>query len=167
MDEPSRTDTRKSPALSRRDRWVKLGFVAVLSALAIVIYYYQRGGLSLPGWGDDLDEALAQAHQENRLVLALFVSDPPGELARQLAKKTIQDPINTKAIQDGRYVTVIVTVDTALQSRMARTCGLKSLPTLLLLGPKGEERNRREGMVGEVPFRQGFLDCTDVMRPGP
>jgi hypothetical protein len=165
MDEQSQADKPKAQATTRRDRWIKLGFVAVTLAAVVYIYYRQRGGLSIPGWGTDLDAALQKASQEGREVLVLFVSDPPGEIAQQLAKATV--PMNAKAIKDGRYVAVVVTVDTALQSETARFYKLKTLPTLLLVGPEGLERNRREGMVGELEFRRGFLDCAEIVRPTP
>ena len=166
MDQHGPTASPASPRTHSRDRWVKIAFVVVTVVLVVFIYHKQRGGLSIPGWGDDLDEAMEQGRREGRLVLVLFVSDPPGTMATQLAN-TIRNEQNVKAVTDGRYVAVIAAVDTALKSDVARLHRLKTLPTLVLLGSAGLERNRREGMVGEVPFRQGFLDCSDVVSPSP
>jgi hypothetical protein len=40
---------------------------------------------------------------------------------------------------------------------------ITKLPTLLLLSPSGQELNRHDGPghVGEVPFRQEFLNVLD------
>ena len=164
MDQQGPTAGPASSRTHSRDRWVKIVFVAATVVLVVFIYHKQRGGLSIPGWGDNLDTAMEIGRREGRPVLALFVSDPPGTTAAVLAN-TIRNEQNVKAVTDGKYIAVIVTVDTALKSDVAKLYKLKTLPTLLLLGSTGLERNRREGLVGEVPFRQGFLDCNEIVLP--
>jgi hypothetical protein len=36
---------------------------------------------------------------------------------------------------------------------------------MLVIGPDGVEKNRREGFIGEVDFRTGFLEGGEVIGP--
>jgi len=39
---------------------------------------------------------------------------------------------------------------------------------MMVLDANGNELNRREGFIGEVPFRHGFLDLAQIEAPpGP
>ncbi len=148
---------------SRRDRGIKLAFLVVTVVLVVLVYVKQRSGLNLPGWGDDLSAALAQAAAENRPVLAFFVSSPPDQVSRELTKNTL--PKNAEAIRKGRFIKVVVKVGSVAKSEPARRLGVTFLPTMLVIGADGLEKNRREGFIGEVEFRNGFLDGGEVIRP--
>lgn len=148
---------------SARDRVIKVAFAVVTLTVVGMLYWYQRRGLSLPGWDSDLKAALQQASTQNRPVLVFFVSSPPDQTSRELAKTTI--PKNAQAIKDGRFLTVMVKVGNPAKSELAQRHQVVKLPTMLVLGPDGAERNRREGFIGELPFRSGFLDCRDVVSP--
>lgn len=153
----------RTPAAGRADRRVKLVFLLAAAAVAGAVYLYiQRGANILPDWGQDLDAALRQARQEDRRLVVMFLSDPPGELTRQLARTTLRKSENRRAIQDARVICVKVRLDTALTGELARRHRITQLPTTVLLSPAGEELNRRVLMIGEVDFRQGFLDCLRV-----
>lgn len=147
----------KSPG---RDRWIKIGFVLVLIAVAVAIYSFQRRRLSIEGWGNDLGAALTQGKAERRMIVAFFVNNPPSEIARTIAKRRIPKPDNVKALKDGKFLTVVVSLDDGLDSDLARKYQLKALPTLMVLRPDGKERNRHEGGIGEANFRQNFLANT-------
>jgi len=123
----------------------------------------QRSGPRLPGWGEDLDAALARAARENRRVLAFFMSEPPSATARWLADNTLR--MNRKAIAESRVVPVKVVLETSLDSETAKRYEIRELPTLMVLSPSGKELNRRTGRVGEVEFRQGFLDLAVIKGP--
>jgi hypothetical protein len=148
---------------SRRDRVIKLAFLAVTVVLVTMVYFKQRGGLDLPGWGDDLSAALSKAAAEKRPVLAFFVSSPPDHISRELTKNTI--PKNAGVIEKGRFVKVVVKVGSVAKSEPARRFGITSLPTMLVIGPDGVEKNRREGFIGEMEFRSGFLEGGVVIGP--
>jgi hypothetical protein len=147
----------------RRDRRIRLAFLALTVVLVTLIYFRQRAGLSLPGWGNDLSAALTQAAAENRPVLAFFVSSPPSHTSRELTKTTI--PKNDEAIEKGRFIKVMVKVKNLAHSEWAVRYKIASLPTMLVIGSDGVEKNRREGFIGELEFRKGFLDCTEVIGP--
>jgi len=148
-----------------KERWVKGVFLLITVVVVAAVVVMQRSGPSLPGWGDDLDAALAEAGRDDRRVLAFFMSDPPGATARWLAQNTLR--MNHKAIEDSGVLPVKVVVATSLQSEPARHYNVRKLPTLMVLSPTGEELNRRTGRVGEVEFRQGFLDLAVVKGPEP
>ena len=145
------------------DRKIKLAFLALTTVVVGVIVLWQRNTLGLPGWGENLNAALAQAKAENRPVLAFFVSSPLDDISRMLTKNTI--PKNDKAIQKGRFIKVVVRVSNLAKSEPAQRFKITTLPTMLVIGPDGVETNRREGNIGELEFRTGFLEGGEVVRP--
>ena len=155
---------RQSSQAGRSDRWVKIGFLIVAVVIGTVIYLYLQNDTLLKGWPEDLSAALADAKQTNRRVLVVFVSNPPNADAVRNADFALGKPQNKAAIQEGKFARVKVTVN-SLDSDMARRYKLTHLPTMLILDAKGGELNRREGVVGEVPFLHGFLDLTEVQEP--
>ena len=161
------TQSTKSPQptqAGKSDRWVKVGFVIVAVVIGTMIYKYLQTETFMKGWPEDLNAALADAKQTNRRVLAVFVSNPPNEEAVQNAKIALGKPQNQQAIQKGGFARVKVVVN-SLDSDLARRHHLTRLPTIVVLAPDGKELNRREGVVGEVPFLHGFLDLTEIELP--
>ena len=146
---------KQSGKRSGTDRWVKIGFLAVLVVGGLAVYMRQRHGPQLKDWGEDLPSALAQAQEEGRRVLLFAMSHPPSQIARRLAATTIRK--NGKAIRQHNLILVKITLSSSLQSGTARRYRIKKLPTMLLLDSKGNELNRREGFIGEVEFRRDFL----------
>ena len=159
-------DTNTTPAVgsSKTDRLVKTIFV--LAALGILVYLgvSQFRGVGLPDWPRDLNEAIEQSKVQNRPILVFFAGRPPSQTDRRLAQTTIAK--NAQAIADGKFLTVLVQLDPRVRSDLAGKYAIKTLPAVLILSAEGLEINRREGFVGEVEFRAGFLDLSDV-RPGP
>lgn len=132
--------------------------------VAAVVFYLQvkpPKGI----WSQDFPQALREAKAQNRRLLVFFTSSPPGETARQIDRTTLRKAHNLQAIRDGNFLCVRVTLETSLDSQTARRYRIRKLPTMVILSPEAVELNRREGMIGEVPFRQGFLDCKEVMPP--
>lgn len=151
------SEENTAPEDSKREKRTKTILILLILAAMVGIYFYQRRELKIEGWGKDLDAALAQAKTENRPVVVLFVNKSQTPTARDLQKR-IRQPGNRKAIQRGNYITVIVSLDNKLDSELAKKYKIKSLPILLLLKPDGTEHNRAPSNIGEVPFRQNFLN---------
>jgi hypothetical protein len=152
---PAETSSPAPAAASGRDRLVKIGFVVLLIAAVIAVYSMQTRKLDIPGWGDDLTAALDQARAENRMVVALFANKPPSATARDIRDR-VRQPANINAVKQGKFIPVVVT--TSAGSSLATKYKVKTFPTLIVFLPDGSERNRAEGNVGEVPFRQKFLE---------
>ena len=144
------------------DRRAKLAFLVVAAVAAVCIYLLQREGPKLKGWATDLDVALKQAKAENRRSLVFFTASPKSTTARRLIQTTLRKNVQMIA----REQVVKVNVDTDLNTNLAVRYKISSLPTFVLLSPEGKELNRRKGFVGEVPFHKGFLDCSQVNKPG-
>ena len=161
MSEAADTPPPSAPAKrqSGKNRWVIAGFIVV--AIALVALNVVRGrALSAPkNWGEDFEAALAQGKAEGRQIVVLFVRHPAGQIARKLIRYTIEKPDNRKAIKEGNFVPVMVRLKGAQKNELMATYDLKSMPTLILLSPDGEEICRREGTETqpEVPFRTEFL----------
>ncbi len=161
MDSTSTTD--KKPDKSGIDNRIKILFVLVAIAGIVGVQLLQRSGQVLPDWDEDLDSALSQARQEKRKVLVLFSDHPPGQITRWLASGTILK--NGQAIQEGSFLPVLIRLG-SLDDPLAQKYKIKSLPTMLVLSSRGRELNRRAGKIGEVPFRDGFLNLRKVVGPG-
>jgi len=165
MTEPTDAGGKRRPKRAA-DMRGKLVFFVVAVVLAGVVYWYlQQGRAILRDWPDDLGKALHQARAEDRKVLAFFISSSPGETTSRMARTTLRKSHNQRAIATGGFLRVKVSLDPSLKSDTARRYRIAKLPTMLVLDADGKELNRREGMIGEVPFRSGFLDCTEVVEP--
>ena len=142
---------------SSRDRWVKIGFVVLLVVAAGAILMVQRRAMEIQGWGKDLNAALKQADAENRPTVVFFVNRPPSQIAKTIRTHILR-PSNQQSLKEGKFIPVIVELSSSLDSTVAKQYQIRELPTLMVLTPKGKERNRNEGNIGELPFRQQFLE---------
>ncbi len=147
---------------TKKDKKVKrLLLLAILIACAGV-YMWQRRGLSIDGWGGDLNAALVTAKAEDQRVVAFFVANPPSRVAQRIASAVISKPDNVAALSKSGFVPVVVEVDRNTKDELSMKYKLssKGLPTLMILNAEGEEITRREGTAGtsEVAFRAEFLE---------
>jgi hypothetical protein len=147
---------------TKKDKKVKrLLLLAILIACAAV-YMWQRRGLSINGWGSDLNAALVTAKAEDQRVVVFFVASPPSRVAQRIASAVISMPDNVSALSKSGFVPVVVEVDRNTKDELSTKYNLssKGLPTLMILNAEGEEITRREGTAGtnEVGFRADFLE---------
>ena len=151
------------------DRRVKIVFGVVLLIAVVLVYYVQRKPPPdlTKDWPEGLAAALDRAKQEKRPVLVFFTGQSLSQTARRLLETTLRQRANRTAIREGRFIRVRVGLTSSLTSDLVKKYKIKKLPTMLLLAPDGAERNRRVGFIGEVPFRNGFLDCKVVEKPEP
>ncbi len=163
MDEQEAAAPQSDQA-PKKDRWVKLIFLAVALAGIVVIWMRQRQGQTLD-WGENLTTALELAREKKKKVLVFFTSDPPGEEARWNIKGTLAKKSNLEAIEEHKCIPVKIALDTALESTTAKRYRIQALPTMLLLDSDGKELNRRVGKIGETEFRNGFLDLAKIEKP--
>jgi len=119
--------------------------------------------VELPDWPGDLSAALTKAKQEDRKVLVFFANNPPSTNARRMSTMTLSK--NSKHIERGKFITVLI--QTGKADDPAKQYSISDFPTFLLLDAQGKELNRRVGFVGEVAFRNGFLDCSEVQTRKP
>lgn len=152
----------QQPPAKPQDHRAKLIFLALVLGAIFLVYMLQRSDPMLKSWNQNLDATLAQAGKENRSLVVLFDSIPPSEIGRDMVRNTF--PKNTKALTEGNFLTVHVGLR-GTNDPVARKYRIQDVPTTLLLYPDGAEKNRRVGKIGELPFRNGFLDCTEVVSP--
>ena len=154
MDQQDDRPTPPAPR-GRWDRWVKLVFLLAVVAIGIFVWLSYRTP-PLAGFSSDLEGAIEKAKAEGRNIVLLFINNPASTQDRFLMDRIIAKRDNLQALEKGNYLRV--RRSTSLRSELARRYKLTQLPTVLLLGPNGQELNRREGSVGEIEFRRGFLD---------
>lgn len=157
-------DSAQQAVPRKTDHRIKIVFVVLLAALGVLIYWLQLNP-KLPGWGDDLQETLGEARREGRKIVVLFTARHPGETTRRLMRTTLAKPANRQAIEEGNFIRIRLKLDTSLKGKIAKQYKIKNLPTMLVLSPGSRELNRREGMIGEMAFRKGFLDCAKIAKP--
>ena len=148
-DSPQAGQVRKK---SSTDRWVKLGFLAVVVIVAAAIYIRGRTGTT-PGqrWRSDLQAALAEAEKSNRPVLVLFRGEALDEDTNFITgEKGLKQPSVERAVERGNYLCVEVRLDRALTSAAAVKYKLKKLPTVIVLSAKGKVLQRDFGRVGHA-----------------
>ncbi len=153
-------DTKDAPIEKKkaRDRG-KLIFLGVFILAVILVYITQQSGAALSDWPGDLQAALTKAKKEDRKVLVFFADKRPSTTARNMSTRTLKK--NGKHISNRKLITVLLKVDKTGES--AQRYRIRTLPTFILLDSEGKELNRRVGFVGEVSFRNDFLDCGKVM----
>ncbi len=165
---PTQTPQQARPAKSKADRWVKLGFLAVVLVLGFWLWQQGRKGADL-GWpivtGEKaFQEKLDEAKKDTRSVVVYFTSNPRS-LDGNENVGYIRKGQNHKAIEKGNYLCVEVKLPDALKTDLAKRYNITKLPTMLRLDSDGKELNRRIGRIGQLDFRRGFLDRSRVIRP--
>ena len=154
-------DTTDKPTGKQRPDKGKMIFLGVIILAVVLVYISQQSGAELPDWPDDLPAALAKARQEDRKVLVFFAGSPPSENARSMSTRTLAK--NGRHISSRKLIKVLIQLKTS--DELARRYNVRKLPTFVLLDSQGAELNRRVGFVGEVSFREDFLDCQRVEKP--
>lgn len=161
--QPGSAPPERQAETSRKDRVVKWVFLGVVLIAVIAIYFNQRTGPDFD-WPANLRDALAEAERTDRRVVAFFMNQPPGALARWNIQNTLRKSSNRQALDESDAIRVQVRLD-SLEAPLAREYRIEDLPTMLLLSPEGEELNRRTGKIGEVDFRDGFLNLAKIQEP--
>ncbi len=131
----------------RKDRRIKLGFLAVVVIVGGAIYLRQYFGTEIGGFQTDLDAALVEAKAENRLVLAVIHDRPPGHQFEKL-RKIFRTKGNKKVLES----TNVITVSTYLAKGdpLAVACKIERYPTTLLLSADGKLLDSRENYIAET-----------------
>jgi hypothetical protein len=135
---------------SRKERLVKIAFLAVTVLVVVAVYQMQKNPPILTSWRQDLDAARRDARAQDRRLLLLFVYSDPGETERWLAANTLLK--NESGMEKGKYIRVKVPVPTGMDCPPVRTYDVKHIPTLVILDANGTVLGRREGRVGEIDF---------------
>ena len=158
----SENTTAPAPKKAGGDHRIKIIFLLAAVVGIVAVQFLQRSGQVLPDWDEDLQAALDQASQERRMVLVFFADHPPGEISRWLAGGTIRK--NQEAIEEGNFLPVLVRLS-SLDDTLAGRYKIQTLPAMLILDHRGRELNRREGKIGEGPFRDDFLNLRKIVKP--
>jgi hypothetical protein len=148
------SDPAAAPPTTKTDRYVKLGFLIV--TVGIVGWLIVQPHISFPmrGWDTDLQAALTQAAAESRSVVAM-VYDSPQNLAYSKLREVVSKAGNREAMQKANVICVHVRLDS--DDPLAKQFEIKEFPTTLLIGSDGKAISRWTGYIGEVAFRQEFL----------
>ncbi len=147
--EPAAPSPPSAGGKSHRDRYIKLGFLAVALIIVGWLAVRQYFGVDPPGFIPDLDAALTQARDEGRGLLVLVHDRPPSNDFDGL-KTMLGTPGNKKAMANAN----VIKVSTYLKrgGDMWEKYGIKIYPTLLLLASDGTRIASHAGYMAEVGF---------------
>ncbi len=153
------------PPKTGRDKG-KIIFALAIAGLLVLAWKLSRGTPPNLDWPENFPQALQQAKAENRRVLVQVTASTPGENERKMNDQVLSKDENVKAIEEGRFILTKVIVLLTFDDAFSREHQIRKVPTWLILDSQGNELNRREGYIGEIAFRKGFLDCQEVVQPG-
>ena len=154
MTEPVEKLPRKSPF----DRWVKLGFVAVIMIVVAVVYLVQQKAPELEGWSSDLPGALSAARERKTRVLLVFTNNPPSQEDRNFIEKCLTWSTTRKVLAHLGYERAHLTI--ADHPSAAQRYQVSNAPTVLLLDPSGAVLKQRSGYMSDLTFCNEFLDVS-------
>ncbi len=147
---PPAPDAPPPPSRKNRDRQVKLGFAVLIVVVVAVLAIRQYLGVAPPGeWGSDVPAAVAQAAAEDRHVLALFHSRPPGDAYTHVLDMVLRKSHNRKRIAEANLI-LVRSADEALAAQY----GAAELPALVLIDPAGEAVAVETGRVAETALME-------------
>jgi len=127
--------------------WACLAATAGIAAVAVGL-----GGCSGPRWRFDLDRALRDATEQNRLVLVEFWSLFSRPCA-QMDSEVFSDP----AVQEVMKDMICVRLDRVLHGKLAKQRQVTTTPTFLILRPDGSEIGSAVGPMTARQFRRFLL----------
>jgi len=148
------SDPTAPPPATKTDRYVKLGFLIVTVGIVGWLIVHPHISRPMKGWGTDLQAALAQGQAEGRSVVAMVYDSPQNQAYGKL-RKVVAKPGNREAMQKANVIRVHARLSTNDDS--AKRLDITELPTTLLIGPDGKTITSWTGYIGEVAFRQEFL----------
>lgn len=153
-DETGADETAKRPG----ERWVKLAFLLVALAIAgwLVARPYFRSGLNPKVWGKNFDRAMTQAKQNDRRVVAVLYDSFNNADFEKMRNITLSKAGNIEAMRERNMIPVAVRA--SRDDAVAKTYGVSTFPTTLLLAPDGTLIVAWEGYIGEIDFRSRFLE---------
>ncbi|HAU37719.1 MAG TPA: hypothetical protein DCX07_08390 [Phycisphaerales bacterium] len=151
MTEP----VEKQPRKPRFDRWVKLGFVAVIVIVVAVVYLVQQKAPELEGWSSDLPGALAAAKERQTQVLLVFTNNPPSQEDRSFIEKCLTWRTTRNVLTHLGYERVHLTI--ADHPSAAQRYQVSNVPAVLLLDSAGTILKQRSGYMSDLAFCNEFL----------
>ena len=139
-----------------KDRWVKLGMLAVLVVALGVVYVLSTRSTRLPEYfKSDLDGALSAARAEGRPVVVLFWSALADDATRYVVgDKGLRHRQVRKVVARHKYL--CVAVNATPKSKVAVRYGVRATPALVVLSPEGVPLGRLEGRKGHSAI-EGLL----------
>ena len=140
--------TQAAGKKSSKDRWVKIGFLVVIVAVAGVLYFKHRSSPPMEGWGDDWPAALGQARRDNAKVLAFFTRSPMGHEDRQFLDQRLKHHKVTTVLDKLDYVKV--RLNTSKHKALAEKYGITDTPALLVVDADGKELDTLIGFTSKL-----------------
>jgi hypothetical protein len=112
-----------------------------------------------PGnWIDNNPEmAFQRAQEENRNILALFVSAPPTASDHELCQDLLSEAACVEAIGSSGLIPLIIRVSEEQQRDIALDYSVRIFPTMLIMDPDGESIDRASRLIDQTRFINVFL----------
>ena len=140
--------TQAAGKKSSKDRWVKIGFLVVILAVAAGIYIKHYIDSKTEGWGGDWPAALGQARQDNAKVLAFFTRSPMSYDDREFLDQRLKHSKVTTVLDKLDYVKV--RLNTSKHKALAEKYGITDTPALLVVDADGKELAKHIGFTSKL-----------------
>ena len=157
MDQPKAEKTRTTK--TRTSRRGKFLFLVAVVLAATFLYRHQRREPTLPGWGGNFEEALAEAKTAQKpKVLIFFTTSPMGTLDKSMMTRMLQSRKTRSVLESLGYPKVHLT--TKSRRDLAERYGIQSTPAYVLVDPAGKLLKKQAGRLTDISFCTGFLEAS-------
>lgn len=154
MNATNEAQTPASGDPPKKDNRIRTIFIVVLVVVAAGVYLIQRRPAERADWPVGDERTLQAAKAENRPVVLFFKPDSADATADRMVTHVFDKSMAIAALKKGNYVTAIVPMNLRNPPPLAKTYGIKELPTLLKLSSTGVEQARKSGYMGEVELNE-------------
>ena len=129
------------------DRWGKIAFLVIIVGV-FVILYVRNLSVTLEDWGQDWDQALAQAKAKDTLVIAVFTRKYQSDVEKRFLKEVVGHRKVLKPLAALGYARV--QLNTTTHADLAEKFGVTKTPAIVVTNADGELMNIRRGAMNNL-----------------
>ena len=127
------------------DRWGKIAFLLIIVGVGVFIFL--KGlSVTLEDWGQDWDQALAQAKADKTFVIAVFTRKYQSDEERPFLRNVVSDTDVQELLTQLGYARV--QLNTTTHADLAKKFGVTTTPAIVVTNADGKLMDKRLGLMG-------------------